>query len=481
SNNINENILFKTFSQFKYLEELYLDNNKLKFVPFLSDMISLRLISLNNNLFSTIPLCSTSLEILNLNNNYIRQFYSKYCLFIVNIIELNLENNDIKQIPIEIEKCKRLKYLNLSNNPLMKYSESLFYIRTLNKLYLNICDIKYLPSIDLFSKYHSKTLTYLDLSENKLCSNLEQLTILTSLTILNLNNNKLYELHDHFQYMTCLEILNLNNNKLKHVPECLTRMSHNTKKNINESLRELHLNGNQLTSLPDDIMHLILLSLLDISNNSFRLFPEQIVFLDHLTCLFYDQLNGIRISDLPQEFTNFKYLKKCIFSNNQFSEIPLCIFKLKCLEYIDFSYNYLDGLQTEYLSNLENLKVINLKGNCFKKFPSTLFNFKWLHTVDLSENVYCLAPPNDLNEIILRNHEHNIDEKNQCVEVVAQDGRLAAPARLFAIINDKREEIGQTEFEFWNLAITRFGQSPTETGQKCAFFFQNVHTLLITQ
>ncbi len=183
-----------------------------------------------------------------------------------------------------------------------------------------------------------------------------------------------------------------------------------------EILLELYINDNQLKSIPEEIIHMTSLQTIDLSNNHLSIFPEPLVYLEQLSSLIYSQENGIHIDRLPDDFLQLSNLKILDLSHNIFYEIPQMIYSLNKLEYFNMSYNLLVALEINRLKQMKNLKELKLNGNEFPSFPSMLYQ---LEKFDITENIQCIAPPNDF----VREEEYN-----------------SAISNLFVQINDQYEE-----------------------------------------
>ena len=183
-----------------------------------------------------------------------------------------------------------------------------------------------------------------------------------------------------------------------------------------ESLVELHINNNQIKLLSENIIHMIRLQTIDLSNNQFLAFPDILVCLAQLSSLIYSQEHGIYIDKLPDDFSHLYNLRRLDLSHNIFTEIPLVIYDLSKLEYLNMSYNLLRGIEKNRLKQLKNFKTLRLNGNKFRSFPSSLYY--QLETFNINDNSLCLAPPSDFLE----------------------DEYISAVSNLFVQINDRYEE-----------------------------------------
>ena len=200
----------KGFVQLKYL---YLDNNKLIFVPEIGNFHLLE--------------------------------------------ELSLEDNGLTLIPETYFSLKCLKWLNLNKNPIRCINNGLFSnLLNLTTLWLNSCELMYLPK----EIGNLKFLEKLGLKSNFLPDLPDEFCLLVSLKWLNLENNEIQCLPDNFTNLKHLNYLNLSSNKLEVLPSFVFEMS---------SLNILLLQNNLIRSFTDDhVLGLAFLYKLDIRSNS---------------------------------------------------------------------------------------------------------------------------------------------------------------------------------------------------------------------
>ena len=118
-----------------YLRHIYLDNNRLsKIEGFRSDVDCLHV---SDNLFTEIPFFTTptSLAILRMNNNPLKDV--SYIDSFTYLAILELRNTTLTSIPSTIDKMHRLYHLDLSHNKLVHVPRSIFKLKYLAELYLN--------------------------------------------------------------------------------------------------------------------------------------------------------------------------------------------------------------------------------------------------------------------------------------------------------------------------------------------------------
>lgn len=221
-----------------------------------------------------------------------------------NLLSLNLAGNQLKQLPPETFKyLHRLKYLNLSSNPLYGGFPPVFPSSLIN-LDISHTELKILPTILLlnleslekiflsgnqlqeinegtFQNFYN--LTTIDLSYNTIQRiDIGAFVNLINLYSLNLCGNKLtLFLGEHFNTGTGLEILDLSNNRISQLsPTAFV---------IHPRLTWLDLSNNQFVQFPGDfIKSLQFLKWLDLSGN----------MLHHVNEFAFSQMGRLRNLDL---------------------------------------------------------------------------------------------------------------------------------------------------------------------------------------
>lgn len=134
------------------------------------------------------------------------------------IIELDLSNKKLDELPASVGQLTELQWLNLSNNRLTSLPES-------------ICQLA--------------RLKYLLIINNKLTSLPKSVGRLTQLQSLELTNNRLTSLPESIGQLTQLQSLYLDANQLMSLPDSLRNLS---------SLKRLYLHGNDTLGLPAEVL-----------------------------------------------------------------------------------------------------------------------------------------------------------------------------------------------------------------------------------
>ncbi|KAK1133226.1 hypothetical protein K0M31_014579 [Melipona bicolor] len=146
------------------IEELYLDENPLKYFWINPNYQSLKILSLSNCLLSEIPVIY-SLQMLDISHNEIRLVAFDTLQHMPLLKYLNLNNNKLTTLP-EIHHLNKLETLSLSDNLIGNITD-IFMSNSLKMLNLRGNNI---DNIDVIEWWQLNVLEYLDLSRNKLTS-----------------------------------------------------------------------------------------------------------------------------------------------------------------------------------------------------------------------------------------------------------------------------------------------------------------------
>lgn len=314
---------------------------------------------------------------------------------LTNLASLNLSNAGFGgQIPIGLSTLRslvsldlstlfpdRLHHLRLENPNFMMLVQNLTSLMELNLDGVNISDPPSDWSRTISSSAHN--LRNLSLRNCGLSGPLDSLSELRSLSVLRLDRNNLSSrVPNSFTKFSNLTTLSLSSCSLHgSFPEMIFQLPtlQNLDLSINlllkgtipqfpriGSFRTIILSHTNFSgTLPDFIGNLRMLSMLVLSNCNFT-------------------------GPIPSTITNLTELISVDFSFNSFTgSIPLFPVSKK-LNYIDLSYNRLEGsLSSKHFEGLTNLTFINLGFNSLTgNIPSSLFSLPSLQKLQLSDNQF---------------------------------------------------------------------------------------------
>jgi len=157
------------------------------------------------------------------------------------------------------------------------------------------------------SLFDLHNLNYLSITQTCLRVIPDELGKLTNLTTLVLHSNEIVALPSAIGRLTKLKVLDCSRNKLTSLPQELDNLP---------QLSTLNLASNQLQSIPSQNAN-VKLSILDLSNNHFKVFPD--VCHTELVHLSEIHVNGNQITEIPTAITRLQVLKVLNIADNLIS------------------------------------------------------------------------------------------------------------------------------------------------------------------
>lgn len=238
-------------------------------------------------------------------------------------------------------------------------------------------------------------LTKLLLSSNQITLLSDDIRLLPGLTTLDLHDNQLSSLPSALGELQNLQQLRLSHNQLHSLPVEMCTL---------ENLRSLTLQQNLLENLPEDLGQLVNLTELDVSSNQLKSLPSSFGCLVSLqkVNLCHNQLSG-----LPDSLARLTNVKLLDCSDNQLTEIPASLSEMLALEQLYLRHNKLrllpklpapalkelyvgnnqiEQLQTEQLSCLSAISLLELRNNKIKIVPEEITLLSTLTRLDLTNN-----------------------------------------------------------------------------------------------
>ncbi|KAK1126179.1 hypothetical protein K0M31_004815 [Melipona bicolor] len=331
------------------------------------------------------------------------------------LISLNLSGNRLTRIPPEtFGHLKRVRYLNLSSNPLYGGFPPVFPSSVLD-LDISRTDLNILPSI-LFRNLESlervliagnrleriesgtfnrlANLSRIDLAGNHIehIEN-EAFVGLTGLYELNLRGNRLTSFTgEYFDTGTGLESLDLSSNRIDRLSP--------TAFAIHPRLRKLRLSDNRFVHFPTDYLKpLQFLEWLSLSENGLKSVDE----------FAFSQLARLRTLDLAAN--RIESVNELAFHNST------------QLQLIDLSGNNIEMLSERTMEGLLRLEHLNLRDNRLASLPETIFDpsrVRSVESIDLSGNRLTEIPIRSLQRQIGFLSKLNL-ARNRIVELFSQE------------------------------------------------------------
>ncbi len=248
------------------------------------------------------------------------------------VLEIGLAGHTVKELPDEIACFSYLKYLYLS----------VFEMQSLPEAFGDLSTLEYL---DIFFPFDSQQAPF---------TLPRSFTKLKNLVFLNMRGRAIKALPEDFGNLTALKKLNVSNAKLETLPESIGELSH---------LELLNLNDNTLRNLPSSIVNLSNLIDLRLSNNNFQDIPKEICQLSALVRLH-------------------------MASNRNIEEIPLCLTKLKQLNFFNMYNAGINELPKGFAPQMQSLTSLDLMGNKLSTLPDDFIDFPKIKTLSLFGNPF---------------------------------------------------------------------------------------------
>ncbi|KAK0090491.1 hypothetical protein PV325_013397 [Microctonus aethiopoides] len=433
------------------------------------------------------------------------QFFEEHlheCIAQLNLKELILDRNEIKNLPNELGLLKELTNISLADNQIEDLP-SFLKMRTLSLDVLTRSDSSKLKDeknnqnnlhkVNLRNNQlkgniilgNYGNLTHLDVSENSIekldISALQELqsarcarNSLTELTLCGRNLISLIAGHNKLKKLTIeptptnLEHLDVSYNCLDALPEWISDLP---------VLRALFASHNDLTALPDRLLSQpSRLEVLHLPHNRLQALPppRKPLNIVHLT------LQGNALTALPLTFfLNTEKLKVLNLSNNRLSELPYhedigkirpdsshtleklyltgncltdtaldALAKLPALRVLHLAYNILDTLPESCIASWPDLEELLLSGNRLQYLPDNVANLQHLRVLRVHSNRLLTCPTfSKTTSLMVLDLAHNqLDRVNLSTLVPPQlqfldiscNSRLHVDPRQFQVYRSQR-------------------------------------------
>ena len=334
------------------------------------------------------------LQVLDLNNNFIRHVEESLENIKCNLNVLDLSNNQINNLPIKmLQACHALKSVSLANNSLSGFDSGFFdNLKRLERLDLSGNRVVSLSGRQLRDLVN---LIHLDLSNNQLSILVESSHLFDSmaqtLQVLKLSNNQLKTIESEvFKPLIQLRELDMSHNQL-------ALLDKDTLSGLNR-LTHLHLAQNDINSLHEMAFESVSdVLVLDLSHNLLRESPQALKSLKKLQTL---DLSFNDLMDLSNaSFLNLTSLWRLQLNNNNIKNISKDVFsKLDSLQILDVSYNLLNYIEEGAFDDNQKLRALRLDSNSLTKMEGLFAQLGDLMWLNVSSNAiinfdYVLLPP----------------------------------------------------------------------------------------
>ena len=285
------------------------------------------------------------------------------------LVELDVSKNVLTDVPDTIKQCKQLAVLDASVNPLRKIPEGCTQLLSLTELYLNDAFLEFLPAN--FGRLNK--LRILELRENGLNSLPKSLSRLTALERLDIGQNDVSEVPEVIGSLTGLKELWMDANRIRRVPEFIGNL---------EKLVHLELSLNHVQEISDEIGKCRALQDLSLATNDLKSLPEAIGGLQSLVTL---KLDDNQLEELPLSIGKFKNLEELFVSQNFLTNLPPSIGLCRKLHTLNVDSNDIEFLPKE-LGSCISLKILSAHGNRLHTLPAELDHITNLAVINLTAN-----------------------------------------------------------------------------------------------
>lgn len=359
------------------------------------------------------------------------------------VIELDLRDKNLAELPAELYHFTHLKTLLLGHNEITQLSPEIEHFQSLEILDLSNNKLETLP--DVFWRLTS--LLELDLSENQLGLHIATsdslangFSRLEKLHTLHLEKNQLAYLPVGINRLPQLQVLTLLGNQFTafpplHLPHLTTlSLEYNQLRELDltqsflPALEELYLNANPLESLSHTIAQLVSLRRLALYHTQIKQFPSELKDLTNLREL---GLGFINLQQVPEEIFSLTNLEWLDLRNTGITELPADIANLKQLQRLDLQNNALFLLPTE-LEHLSDLKWLDISGNIFPPglaeplqdfLPDTKIKFVDMRRVyaNILDGLSEIQQRHNIDEAAIAHFVHDIIRQKPLPEAITRD------------------------------------------------------------
>jgi len=257
--------LTDSFTKLTNLEILYMSNSPKGDPEIIYSLASLTKLQLENNWMDYISNSISklvNLKTVSFNNNSIKQIPDAIS-HLTNLTNISFDCNELTHVTHAITTLTNLKFIYLAQNKIIIFPSSLTNLTNLRTL--NLRDAFKEPQTIAYPE----NLKNLCLSINKIPT-LVPTTIFKSLSNIELVDNKIQTFPSILLEYTNLHVLNLGNNNIRSIPDELNKL---------KNLKKLFLAHNKIMTIPKSFEDLRELIEFDISNNQISIIPIEVINL----------------------------------------------------------------------------------------------------------------------------------------------------------------------------------------------------------
>lgn len=268
----------------------------------------------------------------------------------------------------------RIKRINLTDNGLLEFPESIYRYPNVEVIVLNKNKIAKL-NLD-FSRLTK--LKQLHLQDNLLTAEHLELSKNSSLEVLNLNRN----------FFTDIPISVKKCKNLKHLYLAANNLNELNSKSFGRIKQVVNLNFYKanLKVVPSGIRKVRKLEVLDLYHNHLTKIPNEVTTLRHITHL---AISYNALLELPEDIGKMRSLHSIYAHHNQISRLPESITQLKSLVVLDIGFNQFVDFPTQ-IKSFRYLKELDLSSNRFTEFPKELLLIPPVEKLYLGGNPFLL-------------------------------------------------------------------------------------------
>ncbi|XP_060077983.1 insulin-like growth factor-binding protein complex acid labile subunit [Ylistrum balloti] len=413
-----------------------LDSNKLERIPSLGTLLGLQSLYIPANVIknATFPVeyrNLTQLKNIGLSNNKVTTLENRTfeALNTTSVVKLELSRNNINEIAHQaFAPLLKIKSLKLGINPITApvLESALVGLQGKPLLSLNIANLSlggFLPNAT-FELLRNTTINTLIMSNNKIRTIPNRaFADLENLQLIDVSSSGITSVADTaFDGLKALTNLKLNDNILDDVP-----------RNMPPTLALLYLNGNRISSLPNDIFvdltnlqklylggntivtlyqssfnGLINLKTLHLVQNKIATLPGKVFQpLTRLLSLELNKNNIKSIADGPSLFESMNALQYLNLADNALGTMPVALFnKLSSLQTLQLANNNIGRVmeldqQGQLFLGLSKLQILDLSNNQIQKIYDTSFrDLSSLVTLNLRQNRVSGWGPHLFNKMV---------------------------------------------------------------------------------